>query len=1006
MYIFFHYILLGGKSAILTALTVCLGARASSTQRATSLESLIKEGAAEARVIVKISNNGALRFKGDVYGESILVERRFKRNGPNSFKIKSGDTGKVISEKKDEVVAICDNYNIQVDNPLSVLTQETAKKFLVNSSPQDLYEFFMRATQLEQLSFDYAYSLDRMKSIQNSLNSAKRSWPAHEERIENLKAELKAISEQKEMTQKLNELKAEILWADINDHEQEAQKMEKRISTEQERINSNNENLDVLSHKSTELKEQLKYIDNEVSALYSSKRPINENIMKIDARIADFRKELRESESETKVIKSSVSNLKTELNEIELKLEESVKDNDAEKITKNNQIHQLEEEIQEKSKSVKEIQQRAEANDSELRDIESNFDNATKIHGDESRIIKDLSRELDKARSAAKDRLQLFGDNLPEVMEEIRRRSREFRHKPIGPIGIHVELADPKWSLPMDAIIGSHVRSFITHYHEDRVLLESILRAHKCFNPVINISTEPIDTRDGEPDSKFLTALRALRINNEYVKKALVMFASIEKILLIEKSAEAREVMMSRLRNVDSAYTFTHRIIATQNSLAFFAIYANTKGNPFDSGEERVKQLSKQIKEGTHRINVIAKDIENFKKQVGLKRNIDEELKEESTGLKRQITALRSEIRTIEQSLNSADEVGIDVLKSERENILAQLDDLKSQFGESISSQMSLKENIADLEENREIANEELKNIDNQLDEKKNLLGSLSNENRNILVEIEKLKQNNGLISSSIANITSALNKLKAQIEVMTTEASAVCERIVTKRPMGIIQKEISRIEHMIEKGAEFSPDDYESVKAEYEEKSSEYERSKIDVRVNENILDDMKIALEKRQRQWEDLRSGIAKRSNQDFAACLQARDYRGYLDYDHKNRSLTINVHIDQIEQTSNDDNVTELSKRDIKQLSGGEKSFGTTCFLLSLWDAMGCPIRCLDEFDVYMDAVNRRLVVEMLVNNAKNSGTQFILITPVSVRNFLESDDQDNVHMVVLRDPQRRS
>jgi len=30
----------------------------------------------------------------------------------------------------------------------------------------------------------------------------------------------------------------------------------------------------------------------------------------------------------------------------------------------------------------------------------------------------------------------------------------------------------------------------------------------------------------------------------------------------------------------------------------------------------------------------------------------------------------------------------------------------------------------------------------------------------------------------------------------------------------------------------------------------------------------------------------------------------------------------------------------------LSGGEKSFSTICLLLSLWEAMGAPIRCLDE------------------------------------------------------------
>ena len=35
-----------------------------------------------------------------------------------------------------------------------------------------------------------------------------------------------------------------------------------------------------------------------------------------------------------------------------------------------------------------------------------------------------------------------------------------------------------------------------------------------------------------------------------------------------------------------------------------------------------------------------------------------------------------------------------------------------------------------------------------------------------------------------------------------------------------------------------------------------------------------------------------------------------------------------------------------RQTKTLSGGEKSFSTICLLLALWDAMGTPVRCLDE------------------------------------------------------------
>jgi hypothetical protein len=43
------------------------------------------------------------------------------------------------------------------------------------------------------------------------------------------------------------------------------------------------------------------------------------------------------------------------------------------------------------------------------------------------------------------------------------------------------------------------------------------------------------------------------------------------------------------------------------------------------------------------------------------------------------------------------------------------------------------------------------------------------------------------------------------------------------------------------------------------------------------------------------------------------------------------------------------------------------------------MESPFRALDEFDVFMDAVNRRISTDMLLAEAKKSGKQFIFITP---------------------------
>ena len=73
---------------------------------------------------VTIKNRGPEAYKHDQFGDSIIITRRFTKDGSSSYKIKAKD-GKMVSNKREDLTAICDHMNIQVDNPLNILTQGT-----------------------------------------------------------------------------------------------------------------------------------------------------------------------------------------------------------------------------------------------------------------------------------------------------------------------------------------------------------------------------------------------------------------------------------------------------------------------------------------------------------------------------------------------------------------------------------------------------------------------------------------------------------------------------------------------------------------------------------------------------------------------------------------------------------------------------------------------------------------------------------------------------------------
>jgi hypothetical protein len=168
-----------GKSALLTALVLGLGGKAVNTDRGNSLRDFIKDGAryvsvrprglrpprrlsiarscSEAKITVTLYNRGHEPYRASQYGGVVRVRRIIREKGASDYTLLNAQstrraaggwvgagadpvgTDKVVEHGRQALDALLDHYSITIDNPLSVLSQEVAKRFLATARPQELY---------------------------------------------------------------------------------------------------------------------------------------------------------------------------------------------------------------------------------------------------------------------------------------------------------------------------------------------------------------------------------------------------------------------------------------------------------------------------------------------------------------------------------------------------------------------------------------------------------------------------------------------------------------------------------------------------------------------------------------------------------------------------------------------------------------------------------------------------------------------------------------------------
>ena len=177
---------------------------------------------------VKIKNKGESAFQHDTYGDAIIVERHFSRSGNSAFKLKTC-SGKVMSTKRSDLEEICDYFALQIDNPMNVLTQDMARQFLNNSSPQEKYKFFMKGTQLEHLDNDYLLVEQTLDTIDAEVYKKHEDFEFLQERFRQAEDLYKQASQQDVMSERYELLGKQMAWVQVDQQESDLSRREEIV---------------------------------------------------------------------------------------------------------------------------------------------------------------------------------------------------------------------------------------------------------------------------------------------------------------------------------------------------------------------------------------------------------------------------------------------------------------------------------------------------------------------------------------------------------------------------------------------------------------------------------------------------------------------------------------------------------------------------------------------------------------------------------------------------------
>ncbi|XP_055379842.1 structural maintenance of chromosomes protein 6 isoform X2 [Condylostylus longicornis] len=993
-----------GKSAILTALVVGLGAKARNTNRSTSIKQLVKTGENAADIEITIANSGDEAYEPQVYGEFITIVRHILASGSSSYKIKN-QFGNIISKKLDDLHKILLYHNIQTDNPVFVLNQDSARTFLREMDPSKNYILFLKATQIEVI-------LEKLNQCGIMYQDYRYRLSCYEKQLELMEKELNDLREKEErlasaddIKRKVKQFKLEATWLKVQQQEEVVDEVHTKSTVVQNKYQKIKKSLDerdsaekAIEHKIKEYEKQ--YL--EKSNSFQSKITILENLK---SACKEATQKLEQKSFECKKLRSKISDYKNQILSYEERIEERTGNGltQVQKLRMENE-HQLENLSKEKDSYEIFIQQQKREldllNETKLKQ-EYDFEDLKRQRAKVSDKIINSERELSKIQSTSNNKFSVYGPQMSAFVEEIRRNKNKFSELPIGPLGLYISVSEQKWRGPIELLIGGLLTSFVVNNESDSRLLSILKNKYETIrSPIITMRfpNHVYDVSSGAciPPQDTILVMNEIKCDNPVVMNCLIDRGKIETILLTENQTLAINL---------TAYeeNVPRNLLKVILLNPFLEYCPAPKYRAYSLTERPPRYLQVNMEEIRKNLQI------ELDKQKGIKAAYEEKLrclKSKLTEIYRHVKINSDKLAENQRKMNVTVEK-IQELESYEYPEEIQIEFFKKEISELQKTISIQEETLVSIEEGIKILLQNKIEKTEEFDNYKATINSDEEQVKELKINIDELKSQLYSIANNANSWQSSLKKLEKEIsendnkltverqklESLIETASLVGERIIVTKSEDELKTLIKKNEYSL-KQILTTDENLSDVKALIENKQFRYEKFQAFTETIARILEMLKKTRIQRFKFIMNLKNHMAIRVKFTFIAILDLKNFTGNIDFNHKDQKLELTI----VPRDKHIDNAV----CNTKSLSGGERSFSTVALLLSLWSCVDHPFYFLDEYDVFTDQVNREIMTKLLLSEAeKKPHRQYTFLTPQDV-SFVKASN--TVVIQKLAEPKR--